>query len=675
MAKKKEKQFTDASTWQQRFETRKIRQRKLFEDAQKYYDIMYAVQRTDKISPWKSKVYVPILASKAWDLISRMSDVVPTFQVTVKNELTLDDNGNFQLEQGVKEREDRIEAKLQYDFANAHEEPMKLRVFDPLVDAVVAGTGYAYAAWCFEEKKSYGRQYDDSGIMDNESRVEKTQQTGYNGFEPVNFFNVFPGDGPSFQKIPYLIVRGYKPKVDLEISGLYENLDQCDTGPKQPVDEFSLYNQSRNRVINELDQVSMDDTVDMVTYYECYERTVDGITKTVYAEGLANAAEGGTDSDTQPWVEIQAPSVPYWHGFYPLVPFYTRRKSFSPFGESLFENNRTLQSATNDLFNHYLDNWNLSIESMIMYEDGTLTNDFIIEPGGEITFTGEAPKQFKFPEPNPAQLSIVLNTLEKGVENATFSQYASGVPNSQTDNTQGTAYGVRTITEAATTKIGFFRDNFKQSMKLLGQIWLSNLQQFSDDPSEIRRAVNGKVVPDVVVPSDYQGEMELDIDDDSMTPLSKQDRMDANDRFINSILALQKAAITQSEIFKVPTDVPRFNFIELTSESAELYGKKDFERYLLDSNVQVPQDTPQRDPKELINMNYKDLPPDVQAQAEEMFSFQPSAEHNLATVTRAAQHGATQAQIENGDPNGQRLNQPTEPNGGAAPASPAPVAA
>lgn len=678
MAKKDDKQYTSASTWQERFENRKIRQRRLFEDAQKYYDIMYAVQRTDKISPWKSKVYVPVLASKAWDLISRMSDVLPLFQVTIKNELTLDDDGNFSLEQGVEERQDRIEAKLQYDYENAHEEPMKMKVFDPLVDAVVAGTGYAYAPWCFEEKKSYGRSFNDDGSMNNEETIVKKQQTGHNGFEPVNFFNVFPADGPSFQKIPYLIVRGYKPKVDMEISGLYENLDQCDTGPRQPVDEFSLYNQSRNRVINELDQVSMDDTVDMITYYECYERTVDGIVKTVYAEGLADAEKEGADADpdNKPWVEIQAPSVPYWHDFYPVVPFYCRRKSFSPFGESLFENNRTLQSATNDLFNHYLDNWNLSIESMLMYEDGSLTNDFIIEPGGEITFTGEAPKQFKFPEPNPQQLSVVLNTLEKGIENATFSQYASGVPNSQTDSTQGTAYGVRTITEAATTKIGFFRDNFKQSMKILGRIWLSNLQQFSDDPAEIRRSVDGRVVPDVVVPSDYQGEMELDIDDDSMTPLSKQDKMDANDRFISAILALQKAAMTQAEVFKQPSDIPRFNFNEIVEDTAELYSKKDFDRYLLD-NTQVPQQQQQqqRDPKELINMSYKDLPPDVQSQAEEMFGFTPSAEHATATVTNALQHGQTQAQIENGDPNGTKLTQPTTPVGpGAGASQPQPAA-
>ena len=655
----KPKDKKKASVWQQRFEKRKQALTPMFEDAQKYYDIMYAAQNTSKISPWKSKVYVPVLASKAWDLIARMSDVVPLYNVTIKNELDIDDEtGNFQLAQGVEERARRIEAKLHYEYKCGNEEPMKLRVFDPLVDAVVAGTGYAYAPWEFEEKKTYGRQWDGDGNMDNENTVVKKTQTGHNGFEPINFYNVFPADGPNFWKVPYLIVRGEEPLVDLESSGLYMNLDKVDTEFRSR--DRDLFNISRNRIVNE-EEIVPDETVDMVTYYRCYERTAKGIERTIYAEGEA------VDGEDAPWVLISATEVPYWHNMYPVVPFYCRRKSFSPFGESLFENNRTLQSATNDLFNHYLDNWNLSIESMIMYEDGTLTNDFVIEPGGEITFTGEAPKQFKFPEPNPQQLSMVMGVLEKGIENATFSQYASGVPNSSTDKTQGTAYGVRTITEAATTKIGFFRDNFKQSMRVVGQIWLSNLQQFADEPSEIRRVVNGKEVPDVVMPSDYQGEIDLDIDDDSMTPLSKQDKRDMQTQFINDVLMFQKAAIQQMQIFKDPKDVPRLNFLEIMEDEAELYSKKDFNRYLLDNSVEIPQDPQPDNTKELLNFSYKDAPDDVKAQIEQMYGLQPSAMHDTAMVTAAAEHGTRQAAAENPQP--AVTGAPNEQNGSQQPAA------
>lgn len=658
MAKKQE--HTSAATWQGRFENRKQKMQALFEDAQKYYDIMYAVQNTTKISPWKSKVYVPILASKAWDLISRMSDVVPLFNVTIKNEVELnDETGNFELPEVVAQRQRRIEAKLHYDYNCAGDEPMKLRVFDPLVDAVVAGTGYAYAPWKFEKKRSYARKFDEDGNMDNEHVVTKEQATGRNDFQGINFFNVFPADGDSFYSVPYLIVRGHKPMVDMKRAGVYQNLDKVDTSGKTDV-EFEQYNVSRNRVVNEDERTHSDDSVDMVTYYECYERTEKGIALTVYAEGERQDGEDGS------WVKIRDTRYPYWHDMFPVVPFYARKKSYSVFGESLFENNRTLQSATNDLFNHYLDNWNLSIESMIMYEDGSLTNDFIIEPGGEITFTGEAPKQFKFPEPNPQQLSVVMNVLEKGVENATFSQYASGVPNSAADKTQGTAYGVRQITEAATTKIGFFRDNFKQSMKTVGKIWLSNLQQFSDEAEEIRRTVDGKEVPDIVMPSDYQGEMELDIDDDSMVPMSKQEKREMHTMFVNEVLALQKAGITQMEIFKQTSDVPRFNLHEIVKDTAELYSKKDFNRYILDAEIEIPQvDPEENDEREFINLNYKDAPADVKAQIEEKYGLQPSAMHDSALVQEAYKMGAEQAALENGVMNGtgQRATNPTNPAG------------
>lgn len=638
-----------ASVWKKRFENRQQKMTKQFENAQKYYDIMYAVQNTTKISPWKSKVYVPVLASKAWDLIARMSDVIPLFNVTIKNELELnDESGMFELPEASLERQRRIEAKLQYDYKCGHEQPMKLKVFDPMVDAVVAGTGYAYAPWVFQEKKQYARQYDENGQMDNSQRIAKVTQTGHNGFEGVNFFNVFPADAADFWKIPYLIIRGTKPKVDMEKSGLYENLDDCDTEIDDK--QFDMYNVSRDRVVNEQALIDKDDSVDTITYYECYERTAEGIQLTTYAEG--KKTQGGEQG---PWIEIRKPSYPYWHDMFPIVPFYCRKKSYSVFGESLFENNRTLQSATNDLFNHYLDNWNLSIESMIMYEDGTLTNDFIIEPGGEITYTGEKPSQFKFPEPNPQQLSVVMNVLEKGIDAATFSPYAAGTPNDKNDKTQGTAYGVKSITEAATTKIGFFRDNFKQSMKVVGQIWLSNLQQFADDPEEIRRTQNGKEIPDLVMPSDYQGEIELDIDDDSMVPISKSEKREMHQMFLNDIANTQKLAITQAEIFKDFTDIPRYNFHEINEDTAQLYSKKDFNRYVLDHTIDIPQPE-QSDTREFLNINYKDAPDDIKAQIEEKFDLTPSAMHDTNMTHQAIQKGAEQAQLENGDPNGQRLN-------------------
>jgi len=205
-------------------------------------------------------------------------------------------------------------------------------------------------------------------------------------------------------------------------------------------------------------------------------------------------------------------------------------------------------------------------------------------------------------------------------------------------------------------------------MRVVGQIWLSNLQQFADEPSEIRRVINGKEVPDVVMPSDYQGELELDIDDDSMTPLSKAEKRDMNNEFVQNILGLQQAAITQSQIFKQPADVPRINFHEVLEDTAELYSKKDFNRYLLDSKVEIPQEQPVDNTKELLNFNYKDAPPDVKAQIEAMYNLQPSAMHDTDLVTQAAEHGTRQATAENpqpqvttGEPSAANQGTPTAP--------------
>jgi hypothetical protein len=144
------------------------------------------------------------------------------------------------------------------------------------------------------------------------------------------------------------------------------------------------------------------------------------------------------------------------------------------------------------------------------------------------------------------------------------------------------------------------------------------------------------------MPSDYQGEVELDIDDDSMTPMNKADKRDAMNAFIQNVLLIQKAGITQAEIFKQPSDVPRYNFLEITDDLAELYSVKDFERYVLDSAIQLPLDSgPQ--PKELVNFNYKDAGPFIQSQIEEMFGFKPDPTHAQALLTNNMAHGTAQA--------------------------------
>lgn len=556
--------------WQDRFIKAESDQMKLFKKVSKFYDIMYAVQSTDNIAPWRAKIYVPILASKAWDLISRLSDVLPYFRTRINRELVVGED-NMTIPQDVIERQRRLDAKLYYDYCYGQDEPMKLKVFDVMLDAVVAGTGFAKGFWNYEESKEYSRTYTEDGLVaDMSKEIVRTESKGQNYFEPINFFNVFVSNSStSYAKSKYVIVRHFKPYDEVKNDPSFSNTELLIKTPTKG--DFDIYNQSRNRLANETIADNHDKTVKTVTLYEVYEKTPKGVLCGTYGQGKSNTG----------WVELEKPFKKYWHNYCPLQPFYIRRKTFSPWGESLFENNNSLQYATNDLFNHYMDNWNLSVDSMIMYEDGTLTSDFVVEPGGEITYTGEKPDAFKFPAPDPTQLSVIKNVIDSALENATVPQYLSGVPNSATDKTMGTAKGITSISEAAMEKVGYMRDNFKQSMVTMGKIWLSNLQQFQDRAEEVRTFERGKEKPDIILPEDYRGSIDLTIDDDSLVPLSKEEKRGSLEALTSQAMMVQKAAIEQANILGTKEFIPKVNYAEILEEAVQYYAVKDPQRFII----------------------------------------------------------------------------------------------
>lgn len=649
-----DKNQPDAEKWQRRFDLAEQAQRPLYSRVSKWYDILYAVFNTDNISAWRSKVYVPTLASKAWDLISRLSEIQPDFTVNIENELQQDEKGEVGYAPGVQERIEKIEDALEDDYCHTPGEPMKLKSFNTLMDAVAAGTGFAQVSWVVENKKQRARPVDEFGMVDLSKEVVKKSTRGRNDFNPLNFFNVFIApNSSSFYGASYVIVREFTTRGVAEDSGLYKKA-ALDTliDSNQNASQFSIYNQARNRIMNTRDQSDM--TVDNIVLYHCYDLSGTMIT---YGEGTG--VQTG-DKEQNAWAEIRKEVDQYWHGMYPIVPFYLRKKSFSPWGESLFENNERMQSAVNDLFNHYLDNWNLSIDSMLMYEDNSLQNDYVVEPGGEIIYSGEKPTQFKFPEPNPQQLSVVMGVLNQAIEAATVPQYLSGVPDSQLDKTQGTATGVKQITESATEKVGFMRDNYKQSMKTVGDMWLSNLQQFMDTPREMKKTKRGKTSPQILMPGDVQGEMSVEIDDDSMIPISKQARQATYKDLIEQLGGIQAMAIKQFEISQDKTDVPRMDWAEIAEDLTDQYAVKDAQKYFLKEPPAQPPQPTKPNQKMIESINYKDLPPDAQQKllaeagigASPIVAAQGAQAMSDATLGHAANQTAG-AIMQGATPNGQ----------------------
>lgn len=309
-----------AKKWQTRFEKAETDQRALFKRVSKYYDIMYAVQNTDNMAPWRAKIYVPVLASKAWDLVARFSNITPYFKTMIKSEYKINDKGDIELPREVINRQSRIDAKLAYDYDYSQDEPMKLKVSDTLLDATVAGTGFAKASWAFKEQSTYERQYDkDGGVKDMSEEVKKTVKSGCNEFEPVNFFNVFiSNNATSYQKSKWVIVRYFKSIDELKENQAYKNVEALLDKPQKG--NFDIDNQARNRLVNEQKTELEDETVPTATTFEVYENKPDGMHCGTYGIGKSNNS----------WVELEEPFKKYWHNYYPVQPFYTRRKSYSP---------------------------------------------------------------------------------------------------------------------------------------------------------------------------------------------------------------------------------------------------------------------------------------------------------------------------------------------------------
>ena len=91
---------------------------------------------------------------------------------------------------------------------------------------------------------------------------------------------------------------------------------------------------------------------------------------------------------------------------------------------------------------------------------------------------------------------------------------------------------------------------------------------------------DGEIKPDVVLPADYQGKIGLTIDDDSLLPLTKDERRDIALQFLVQVGQTQKLAIEQAQFFKDPTSVPKIKYGEFIEELAQYFSVKDVSRYI-----------------------------------------------------------------------------------------------
>lgn len=562
--------------WEDRFQVAKDFQQPLFAKWAKWYDDMYAHITNQALAPWRSKVYMPIISSKVWDLISRFIQYRPGWDITVRTlpVNTLDKEAFDLYMDDMNKKVEKVKMKLAYDYdCPLMDDSIQDELLGVMLDACVTGQGLGRAPYL--QKKTDYKSYVKGDTGTDYSKVENKSATeGYNAFTGINIFNFFIKPGAkSLQKSPWIIVKDQVPVYELQRDPKYDQAKVKELKTGAIVNEFAQYEASRNRLVTQQDPTSLDTTTQMANIWECWDKEFNELV--IYGEG-----EKG-------WVVLYRGTNVYWHKKYPMVAFYIRRKPYQFWGESIFENSETLQAAANDIFNHFMDGHNMA-DGMIAIEEGSVVEPYIIEPGGEIRYRGEMPKQFKFPSPDANNVQMATNLINSAIENATISQYASGVPNSASDQTQGTATGVTRIMEAAAEKVGFMRSNFRRSWREVGTMWLSNTQQFMRTDVVYERNEKGKKINEVIRPEDMLGIFGVKVDDQSFEPVSKDQKRQDFLAYHQFVMGIQAASVDQAERTQDPNQAINLDFAQFLNRGSEHFGEN-ASHFLIDNTQITPQ--------------------------------------------------------------------------------------
>jgi hypothetical protein len=552
-----------STLWKQRFSVAESNQEQQNKRFAEWYDAFNA--RVDnKQAPWRSKPYLPLIAQQIWALVAKFSAMRPGFEAKVRNE-DVD-------EADLNKKAEAISKKLEFDYDSPYmDEPMRDKLAAVILDAAVTGTGMAKVVWKTKKIVYRERIVDDKGYADltKEKVVEKI--VGYNDFEPVNIFNVFVSPSTDRLNKGWIVIRDFIPLADLQKTNdakggkFYQNLDKLSGDPEYG--NFNDYNRSRNRLTTNEDVA--DKTMDIATIYECYE----GDKICVY--GVSKKGD-----DKNAWVLLRESTNYYWHNKWPLAKFHVKKRPFSFWGQGLAELAYRLQIIYNDVFAHYLDSQNLiNNPSFWMPENGEV-DDYIVEPGALIRYRGQAP-------PTPIQhaqldnsgLELIFSMLNQAVEGVTASQYATGMPNSATDKTQGTATGIMRLQEAAGDIVAYMRENIINSVVQVGKMWHSNNQQFMQAPVAVVTNDKGKRTVSNISPSDIQGEADIYVDSASMLPKSDEEKQQTALALNQTLANLQDRSLQQAQF--AGTSPLYINYNEMAESTADALGVNNTQSLLM----------------------------------------------------------------------------------------------
>lgn len=559
-----------AGTWRSRYGIAVKNQEAMYTKFAAWYDLMYAHMNSSKYALWRSKVFLPIIPSKAWAMVAKMTSFKPGWEIGLYGEALNDPK--------AQDKADKAQWKLEHDWDNPYfDESMPEKLFAPLVDATVTGTGIAKIPWCFEDKTRFEKYINEStGELDPTKDVKIQSGNGYNELIPHDILATFIAPGAkNLYSAAWVILEDWITYDQLndenEAAGgkFYHNLPKV-KDLKAENDQFAQQKRSRRQLVSTDDPITSDTTIKQFKRLECYEKSSGKVLVFAVGEG----------SDEENFIEIRNEKLPYWHGKYPLVVFYTKQRPHNFWGQGIFEDTERMQSAFNDIFNHTMDNLNLSLDGMIMKQESE-EYTYIVQPGGEFLYKNKEPQQFKFPEPNMNTVNAAMTIIERQVEEATISPYATGTPNATTDSTKGTATGIMKLTEMAGDKIGFMKSSFANSLREIGRQWMSNNAQFMDAPFTLMGEVDNQRKPVTIDPKDLQGQMVLRVNDASMEPMSKDQALTQFNAYLVQALTLQKASIEQAMLTKWAEPPLFLNFTSLFQDLSFKMGQSNFDKVVI----------------------------------------------------------------------------------------------
>ena len=126
-SKKKSTAKTSADTWKERYDIAVNNQETMFKKFSDWYKLMYATVDDSNIALWRSKVFIPMMAGKAWNLIAKFVGLKPGFEVALRNPDASDDV--------QKEMARIMQLKLEYDYDNPSlDEPIRDKMINCLVE-------------------------------------------------------------------------------------------------------------------------------------------------------------------------------------------------------------------------------------------------------------------------------------------------------------------------------------------------------------------------------------------------------------------------------------------------------------------------------------------------------------------------------------------------------------